>query len=142
MNGHNRQANAGVTLIELVVVIAIIAIISSIALPSYAKYVQKSKRVKAQSCLLEYSQYMERFRSANMRYDKKLDGSSHTLPSLDCASDGGLDESYTIGLLANSLKSREYTLQAIPKGGQSVDSCGTMAINHMAVKAAAESNCW
>jgi type IV pilus assembly protein PilE len=51
---------AGFTLIELMIVVAIIAILAAIALPSYIRYVQKSRRSDAYAALSQAQVTLER----------------------------------------------------------------------------------
>jgi len=107
----------GFTLIELMIVVAIIAILATIGFPMYQDYVRKVRRVDATSVLTEASQYMERFYSANHRYDQDLAATAVAMP-------GDLVESpkesavkfYDVAIQAVSATG--YTLVATPKGGQ------------------------
>lgn len=57
--------NQGFTLIELMIVVAIIAILTAIAYPSYQNYVQRTKRVEAQTELLAIAQKLASYKLAN-----------------------------------------------------------------------------
>lgn len=58
----------GFTLIEVMVAAAIICILSALALPSFQRYVVKSKRAQAQATLLRLMQQQERYYSTNNTY--------------------------------------------------------------------------
>ena len=73
---RSRRASAGFTLIELMITVAIVGILGAIAYPSYVAYVKRGKRAEARTILLDDAQFMQRFYSANNRYDKQLDGST------------------------------------------------------------------
>jgi Tfp pilus assembly protein PilE len=59
----------------MMVAIAIVGILFRITLPVYQSQVLKTKRYAAQSCLMEYAQYMERYYTTNtsnpMSYDRR-----------------------------------------------------------------------
>jgi type IV pilus assembly protein PilE len=132
MGNRNGRAGAdgGFSLIELMVVVAIIAILAAIAVPAYTTYVTKTRRVAAEGCLAEYANYMERFYTTNLRYDKDLANTALSLPPLDCASAARTGHDYSYQFLANSLTSTAYTLQAIPKTPQSSrdSQCATLSV--------------
>lgn len=60
MSAQNKK-NHGFTLIELLITVAIIGILSAIAIPSYGKYVTRSKRSEATSNLLQLASLQEQF---------------------------------------------------------------------------------
>lgn len=143
---------SGFTLIELMVVVVIISILAMIAYPSYMRTVAKSHRRAAQACLVNYAQYMERFYTANMRYDKSADETEdNELPEFDCASEQntGKDYEYEIRAVARAT----YILGASPKENSAQAerdaACGTLTINQAGTRGAAGSTeaavvekCW
>jgi type IV pilus assembly protein PilE len=143
----------GFTLIELMIVVVIISILAMIAYPSYMKTVGKSHRRAAQACLVNYAQYMERFYTANMRYDEDVVGTANTLPDTDCASDQNTGSDYDYTIVAASLTRSTYTLSATPKENSAQANrdaaCGTLTINQAGTRGAAGSTdaeavekCW
>ena len=138
-----RYAARGFTLIELMIVVAIVAILTAIAYPSYTHYILKTRRGAAKACLSEYANYMERYYTTNMEYDKAgAGGAANTLPAMDCntAQQTANYYDYTLGNLAAST----YTLTATPKNGQSSDSCGALTLDQTGARTAArgDATCW
>ena len=64
----------GFTLIELMIVVAVIAILAAIAYPSYQQYVVKTKRVEAETELVELSGTLQRYKIANFSFLKNSGG--------------------------------------------------------------------
>lgn len=121
----------GFTLIEIMIVVAIVAILASIALPAYQEHVQKSRRVDAQTAMLELAQFMER------EYTKNNSYAGLTLPS---AVTSRVSTYYGITLSAQTAQT--YTLQAAPTSKQSADKCGTLTLAHTGARTPTSDNCW
>lgn len=64
----HHKANAGFTLIELMVVVVIIAIFAAIAIPSYQAYVARAFQSKAQSEMLKLSERLENYKGKQLSY--------------------------------------------------------------------------
>jgi len=136
----------GFTLIELMIVVAIIALIAAIAYPSYIKSVTKTKRSAAEACLSEYANYMERFYTTNLRYDKDSAGNANALPALDCSTgqNTGGDYQYTLPVVTAST----FTVTATPIGAQlNRDAqCGALSVDqtgaHTITGTGTVADCW
>ncbi|WP_438971139.1 type IV pilin protein [Methylophaga sp.] len=128
-----RIRSGGFSLIELMITVVIIGVIAAIALPSYAQYVQKTRRTNAQSDLLELAAYMERL------YGERFSYAGANLPFIQSPKDGG-SKYYDLAIVASD--SDSFTLSATPKNSQVGDRCGTMTINQTGSHTAAKSDCW
>lgn len=122
-----QRKNRGFTLIELMVVVAILAIIASIAYPSYIDFVVKSRRSAGAACLMELSQFMERYASTNMGY------AGAALPNAACTTE--LASHYVFAFSAGP-DATSYTLAATPQGQQSSrdGECGVLSTNQRGTK--------
>lgn len=127
-------ANAGFTLIELMIVVAIIAILASIAYASYQSFIIKSRRSAAQTCLMESAQLMERY------YTTKLTYLAAPSPAGACITE--LNGFYAFSF-SGTPDATSYTLRAVPDASRQPDTkCGTMTVNHTGAKTASASDCW
>ncbi len=129
-----QRAIRAFTLIEIMVVIAIVGVLFRIALPVYQSNGLKTKRYAAQSCLMEYSQYMERYYTTNTSNPMSFTGAS--LPSAACAT--SLTAAYSLSLASTS---STYTLTAAATGAQTKDTgCTALTLQQDGTKAPA--SCW
>ena len=141
-----RNRNGGFTLIELMIVVAIIAVLAAIAYPSYQNHVIKTRRAAAAACAMAGAQFMERFYTTNMRYDRERDGTAVSLPATQCAADIAVH--YGVQL-AGGTTATTYSIQAAPRGQQATKDtkCGTLAINQTGAKSVSNTatdpdDCW
>lgn len=133
----------GVTLIELMIVVAIIAILAAVAYPSYISHMVKAKRVAAEGCMSQYSNYMERWYTTNLRYDKDSTGTNAVAwPTMDCATQQLTD--YKFALTAASLTATAYVITATPQGTQATRDtlCGTLAMDQTGTRTPTTTGCW
>ena len=124
----------GFSLIELLVVLVITGIVSAIALPSYTQYVQRGHRAEAVAVLLEAQHFMERYYSAQGRYDGSAEapGKKPDLPLRLQGIPFESDRRYQLMLETATVNS--YELKAEPVGAMAGDKCGTLTINQTGLK--------
>jgi len=131
----------GFTLIELMIVVAVIAILAAIGYPSYTEYVRKGNRAEAKATLMEAAQFMERWFTTNNTY--VIDYDTQFPASLKKSPKSGTVK-YNISFTATPTDIA-YTLQAVPTGAQTTDSCETLSLTSAGGKSAtgtASGGCW
>ena len=130
----------GFTLIELVVVMVVVSILAAIALPSYTRYVTKSRRAAAEACLSNFANYMEVYYASNLRY-ANANGTAITLPSLDCASAQNTGNYYTYSLSVDTTTA--YTVKAAAKSSQlgNDSQCANLTLDQSGARST-PSSCW
>lgn len=135
----HRNAN-GFTLIELMVAVLIAGILTVIALPSYTGYMQRAHRAEARNALLALAQRMEQNYTITASYAKTQDGtdiddSTITAWGMDSSPSSGAAR-YQLSFRVDSVTATTFTVQAVPAGTQTNDTCGTLALNERNLKAA------
>lgn len=127
MNTHMR-GKSGFSLVELMIVITVVAILVALALPSYERFVRKSKRTDSQEIMMQFTGQAERTFTQFNTYDRA-----------ELVKPTGEFYTFTIAKSATG-----YTITATPKGDQSADGCGTMTLNQLGVKThtGSEADCW
>lgn len=155
MPAVDRPRQAGVTLIELLVVVVILGILAAVAVPSYQDYVRQANRAEAKGILLETAQFLERNYTTNNCY-QRTDGACATartdtncaaaavgevaLPFCQAPKSG--TAKYNISFSA--IAAQSYTVQAVPTGSMTGDTCGTLTLSNTGVQGAGGSvaDCW
>jgi len=151
MNAPSRRYHKhaqGFTLIELMITVAIVAILASIAVPAYTSYVARARRADARTQLLQAAQFMQRFYSANDRYDQdrsanSVTSSTYGLPINLTRSPADGSAIYQLNPTASSLGSPTFTVTAsaytltmsrITGGAAANDPCGDFTLTSAGVR--------
>ncbi len=111
------QKKDGFTLIELMVVITIIGILVSYGIPSYERYVVKSKRTAAQSALLKLAASEEKHNANYNQYTINISGSGTDGNSLGLGTAEFMQASDNYSYAITGVNG--YTISATAKAGTS-----------------------
>ena len=133
---ERSTAQAGFTLIELMIVVAIIGVISAIALPSYNSYMTKSRRADAKVALTKMADAQERWYLQNSTYTKEVtDVGGATSP------DGNYKLEITTTAAADLLNG--YVMKATAIADQTNDAkCAEFILSSTGAKTATNDVCW
>ena len=146
----SREAQRGLTLIELMIVVTIVAILSAFAYPSYERYVIKSKRSIAQNALLQVADRQQQFFMDNKRFAADITDLGFPADPYVVDDDGAVtvagDTDAVYSLSLSNVTATTWTVTAAPLHGQlSRDTyCGNLTITHTGAKgkSGASDDCW
>jgi type IV pilus assembly protein PilE len=134
----SRRAANGFTLVEVVIVVLILSVLAAISYPAYQNSVVKARRNAAKACVMEASQFLERFYTTNLTYV------GAAFPGCNA----GTDVTNHYAVVPAVAGPRAYTVTATPLGLQLVKDtqCGTLSLNNTGLKtktgSASVDYCW
>ena len=130
---RSPRGAGGFSLIELLIAVFIIGVLTALAYSTYQDSIVRSRRAAASACLIEVQQFMERFRTTNLRYDVARGGGA--VPAPACGAGADVTNFYNIDFSV-APTATTYTVRATPTGGQLAQDtkCGTLTLNQAAVR--------
>ena len=126
-----RQTAAGFTLIELMIAVVVISILIGIAMPSYSRYVIRSKRSAAQAAMMDLSNREQQYLIANRAFGDSAAFSGYQLPE-------EVRDHYTWAITTTTPDDGPPTflITFTPVGSQARD--GALTIDEQSIKTPAE----
>lgn len=119
MNLKNKFAEAGFTLIEVMIAVVIVAILAAIAVPNYTEYVRRGNRAEAAAALLESAARMQQHFTLSNSYVGTVGFKNSSR--------------YTVTPAVDATAST-FTLQAAPNAGVNDPKCGTFTIDQSGLR--------
>ncbi len=121
-----KHANAGFTLVELMIALMVVGILVAVAMPSYQSYMIKNTRTAAQATLLEIAQREQQYLIDSRSYTNSLTSLNVSVPST-------VSDYYTITLTVDAGPPPTFSVTATPistkrqygDGILSIDQSGT-----------------
>jgi type IV pilus assembly protein PilE len=143
IKGTSMKKSIGFTLVEMMVVVAVIAILSAIAFPAYSKFVQRSRRVEAQTLINTVMQAQEKFFSTYNRYTANLTAAGPVGLGIaphpggpQCPAGLVLSENcyYSVTAVLVGVGNQDVQIVAAPRRTQTTDKCGSLQATAAGVK--------
>lgn len=119
MSGRHPAGPRGFSLVELLLTMAIVGVMAAVALPSYASYVSRARRVAGRSSLVQVAHWLERAATSSGRYPDAVD-----IPPGLLRTDG---DHYRLIAVTTAIT---FQLEAVPQGPHAGDRCGTLTLLH------------
>lgn len=130
----SARAQAGFTLVELVVVMAIVGILAAVAIPMYQSQVQRGHRASAQAVLLDAATRQRQFLIDQRAYASTLTELGLTVPAT-------LSSRYVVTVEAQaSATPPTFKVLATPAGTQTSDKCSVLSVDQAGARLPA--SCW
>jgi type IV pilus assembly protein PilE len=153
-----RRADAGFTLIELVVAMTIVSILATIAVSTYNSSVRKARRTEARTALLDLASREERYMSTNSAYSATASdlGYGTAFPQsvgsgyYQVAAPKVVAATNPVGLTPGTAATFLFTVTPVAGKGQDKDlQCQKFTVDNTGLQAAYDStgtdqstNCW
>lgn len=143
-NPTARRAQAGFTLIEVMIVVVIIGVIAGFAFPAYQESGRKAKRTDAKRVMLQIAAQQEQFYAKNMQYARSYANIGFTGTTTYTTEDATYIVTMTALPADTTVPATSYTLTAVPQGGQAADKCLNLTYSSTGVKGTSSSatKCW
>ena len=129
------RAAAGFTLIEMLITVALIAILAAIALPSYQRYLLKSRRGEAQAYLMAVAARQQQFLLDTRAYAASAQATGLAVPER-------VSTSYSLAMTVSTVLPPSFTLTATPIAAQASEDCGVLSIDNSGARTPADRGCW
>ncbi len=140
-NSRSMRANAGFTLMELMIVVGIVAILATLAIPAYQTSILRSNRSIAKTRLMDVVTQQTRYYIDNRAYGVLTD-LGYATDTIGFNSDNTTAAGAgTYDLSVSAANATTYTIQAVATNQQLADTaCLTLTINQAGVKSPI--SCW
>ena len=137
-NPRRRTRTFGFTLIEIVIAMLIVAVLASVALSSYSGYMARARRADARTQLLQVSQFMQTFYSANDSFlqDRAANAVLSQIPAALLQSPADSTKIYSLSIPSATLSDSGFEIRMTPLSGGvlSTDQCGAFTLTSTGVR--------
>lgn len=121
------------SLIEMMIVLVIVSILIAVAYPNYQHHVLRAHRETAKAALLNAASRLEEYYLVNHTYASA---------TLENAGIPAFTEENTYAIKLTHLSESDFLIEAMPQEKQTKDECGTLSINEVGQRNAANFGCW